>query len=74
MIMKILDWTVVGLALSGALLVTSPNSQIRLIAFCLWIFTNSWWMIHNLKKKDYPLAGQFCAFLALAVWGVRVTL
>ena len=69
-----MNWTVVGLALLGALLITSTDNHIRLVAFCLWIFTNSWWTIHNFKKKEYPLAGQFGIFLILAVVGIFTNL
>lgn len=68
--MKTLAWIVVSLALLGALLVTSHYSHVRLIAFCLWVFTNSYWVIHNLKKREHPLAVQFGLFLILAIVGI----
>jgi len=68
--MKLFSWVVVGLALLGALLVTSMDSHVRSVAFGLWVFTNLWWAIHNYRKKDYPLAAQFLFFLILAIFGV----
>lgn len=48
--MKLLSWVVVGLALLGALLVTSANPHVRVIAFALWIVTDIYWMVHNYRK------------------------
>lgn len=68
---KVLCWVAVALALLGALLVTDPdNKHVRLVAFILWIFTNSWWMIHNYRRKDLALGTQFLVFLILAIVGV----
>ncbi len=71
---KSTQWAMVGLALLGALLVTSTSSQIRIIAFALWIIADSYWVVHNWKIQQRPLAVQFFVFLILAILGVITNL
>lgn len=66
---KYFPWLVIVIALVGAGLVAGTTNPVRLTGFCIWLFTNTYWMVHNWKKKDWPMVGQFFAFLGLAVLG-----
>jgi len=67
---KYFPWLVIVIALVGAGLVAGTTNHVRLAGFFIWLFTNSYWVWHNWKKKDWPMVGQFVAFLGLAALGV----
>lgn len=63
----ILNWVVTVLAILATLAATSQARKTRLVAFCVWILTNGYWMIF---AQDTALRFQFGIYLALAFLGV----
>ena len=61
-----MEWIVAIIALAGAFL----NARMNIMGFVIWIFTNSYWIYHNIKIKEYPQAVLFTAFLVMAVYGL----
>ena len=61
-----MTWTVAIVALIGAWL----NARTNILGFVLWIFTNSFWVYHNIKTKEYAQAILYAAFLLMAVYGL----
>ena len=63
-----MDWIATAFAILGALIVTSKGRRVRLWAFIIWFFTNTYWVIF---ATDPALRFLFGVYLALAILGVR---
>ncbi len=61
-----MTWFVAIVALIGAYL----NARTKVSGFVLWIFTNSFWVYHNINIGQYAQAMLYAAFLLTAVYGL----
>lgn len=68
MLLEIIGWIAMGGGVIGALLVTSQKRHIRLIAFCIWVATNSYWAIFG---GTTSLQVMFAIYLLLCILGIK---
>lgn len=59
------------LAILGAVLVTSTHREVRLLAFLLWVASNSVFMTLFICEHRWPMVAMYAAFLIAACMGVR---
>ena len=73
-IVQFFSYGIVFLVLAGALLTACATDQMRFVGFSVWVVTNIYWLLYNLRKHEIPLAIQFalCLFFAfMGMWNNR---
>jgi len=60
------SWLVTGLAVLGTWLNTSQN----VYCFVIWLGTNAFWSIYNLRRRSYSLSLLFFIYFLLAIRGL----
>lgn len=58
-------WLLTGASIVG----TVANVHRRRWGFGVWLVTNAGWVAHNLCAGDWPQAGLWTVYFALAGWG-----
>jgi len=61
-----MTWIIAIVALVGAWL----NARTNIFGFVLWIFTNGFWVYHNVRIGQYAQAILYAAFLLMAIYGL----
>jgi nicotinamide riboside transporter PnuC len=59
-------WLVTAVAITGTVINVLKNP----VCFILWCITNLYYVIHNLRAKNYQMALLFGVYLGLSVWGL----
>ena len=62
-----IEWIMSGFALLGTFLITSTKRKVRLVAFCVWFFTNAYWAIF---AENTSLQVLFGIYFILAIVGI----
>ena len=54
----------------AAIMGAALNAQGRRAGFAVWIVTNAYFAIHNLRIGETQQAALYAVYFALAVWGL----
>ena len=63
-------WILVGLSLTGALLVTSKSRKTRVVSFIIWLMTDILWVIHYFTLGQYPAMALFGIYTIFCIVGI----
>ncbi len=54
----------------ASLIGTVANIYKRRWCFIVWLFTNSFWCVYDIRIRAYPQAALMGVYALLAVWGL----